>query len=379
MRAAVLYEHDSPLVIEEVEVDPPKSGEVLVRMAASGVCHSDLHMLRGIHPSPLPAILGHEGAGVVEEVGPGVANVEPGDHVVLSWLPYCGHCRMCARGRPNICENVAWSEVGTMADGTVRFRRGEERIHHYIATSSFAELSVVPAQAAIPVDPSLPLTELSLMGCAVATGVGAVFNTARVRPGDTVAVVGCGGVGLNCIQGAALANAGAIVAVDTEPTKLELARTLGATDTVNPSDSSVVEAVRDLVGGDGVDHSFEAIGNPATIELAVGLVGRGGQAILIGMAPPGAWVPFDALNVTFQEIAIKGCWYGSIRPPVDFPLLVDLYRKGKLRLDSMINTCTLDEVNDAFRAMEAGEVARSVIVHGSNDGATQASPDERSR
>jgi S-(hydroxymethyl)glutathione dehydrogenase / alcohol dehydrogenase len=374
MRAAILYEHNSPLVIEEVEIDPPKSGEVLVRMAASGVCHSDLHMLQGIHPSPLPAILGHEGAGVVEEVDPSVANVKPGDHVILSWLPYCGHCRMCARGRPNICENVAWSEVGTMADGTVRFQKGEERIHHYIATSSFAELSVVPAQSAIPVDPSLPLTELSLMGCAVATGVGAVFNTARVRPGDTVAVVGCGGVGLNCVQGAVIANAGVIVAVDTEPGKLELARALGATHTVNPTDSPVVEAVRDLVGGDGVDHSFEAIGNPATIELAIGLVGRGGQAILIGMAPPEARVTFDALNVTFQEIDIKGCWYGSVRPPVDFPLLVDLYREGKLRLDPMIRTCALDEVNDAFRALEAGETARSVIVYGSDNGAARGFP-----
>jgi Zn-dependent alcohol dehydrogenase len=376
MRAAVLYEHNSPLVIEEVEVDPPKSGEVLVRMAASGVCHSDLHMLRGVHPSPLPAILGHEGAGVVEEIGSGVANVQPGDHVVLSWLPYCGHCRMCARGRPNICEDVAWSEVGTMADGTVRFHKGGKRVHHYIATSSFAELSVVPAQTAIPVDPSLPLIELSLMGCAAATGVGAVFNTARVRPGDTVAVVGCGGVGLNCVQGAAIANAGAIIAVDTEPRKLELARSLGATHAVNPSNTPVTEVVRGLLGGDGVDHSFEAIGNPATIELAIRLVGRGGQAILIGMAPPEARVPFDALNVTFQEIDIRGCWYGSVRPPVDFPLLVDLYRGGKLRLDSMINTCTLDEVNDAFRAMESGEVARSVIVHGSNDGATRGSPGE---
>jgi S-(hydroxymethyl)glutathione dehydrogenase/alcohol dehydrogenase len=364
MRAAVLYEHDAPLVVEEVEVDPPKGGEVLVRLAASGVCHSDLHMLRGVHPAPLPAILGHEGAGVVEEVGPGVADVRPGDHVILSWLPYCGHCRMCARGRPNVCENVAWSERGTLADGTVRFHKGGERIHHYIAASSFAELSVVPAQCAIPVDPSLPLTELSLVGCAVATGVGAVFNTARVRPGETVAVVGCGGVGLNCVQGAVISNAGAVVAVDLEPGKLELALSLGATHAVNPSEQDPVEAVRGIVGGDGVDHAFEAIGNPATIELAVGLVGRGGQAILIGMAPPDVPVTFDALNATFQEIAIRGCWYGSVRPPVDFPILVDLYRSGRLRLDPLIETCALEEVNDAFRAMEAGEVARSVIVYG---------------
>ncbi len=358
----MLYETDAPLVIEEVELDPPKTGEVLVRMAASGVCRSDLHVIKGVHPSPLPAILGHEGAGVVEEVGPGVEHVEPGDHVLLSWLPYCGRCRWCARGRSSLCENVEWSEMGTMADGTVRFRRGDRRIHHYIATSSFSELSVVPAQCAIPVAGDLPLRELALMGCAVMTGVGAVLNTAGVKPGDTVAVVGCGGVGLNCIQGAAIAGAGKIIAVDTEPGKLKLARELGATDLVDASEPSTLEAVLDLSGG-GVDYSFEAIGNPATIELAAGCLGRGGEAILVGMAPPEARIPFDVLTMTLQEQVIKGCWYGSVRPPADFPLLVELYRAGRLRLDPLIKTCKLDEVNEAFQAMEAGEVARSVITY----------------
>ncbi len=199
MRAAVLYEFGSPLRIEEVEVDPPGRGEVLVRLAASGVCHSDWHTAQCIHPSPLPVILGHEGAGVVEEVGEGVDAVAPGDHVVLSWLPYCGRCRWCTAGRPNLCDDLAWSDAGTMRDGGIRFHRGGRRIHHY-TTSSFAERTVVPEQTVIPVDRSLPLAELALIGCAVMTCVGAVTNTAGVRPGQTVAVVGCGGVGLNVVQ-----------------------------------------------------------------------------------------------------------------------------------------------------------------------------------
>jgi S-(hydroxymethyl)glutathione dehydrogenase/alcohol dehydrogenase len=360
MRAAILYEFGRPLEVQEVELDPPREGEVLVRMAASGVCHSDLHVIQNVHPTVLPAILGHEGAGIVEEIGPGVTNVAPGDHVMLTWLPYCGRCRHCATGFPNRCENVAWYDA-TMEDGTCRFHRGDQRIHHY-NTSSFAERSVVPARTAIPVDPALPLSELALMGCAVMTGVGAVLNTARVRPGDSVAVVGCGGVGLNVVQGAAIAGAGTIVAVDVVPAKLETALALGATHAVDASTANAVEAVRDLSAG-GVDHAFEAIGRPQTIELAIQLPGRGGQAILVGMAPPEARVPIDALTITLEERAIRGCWYGSCRPLVDFPLLVELYTSGRLRLDPLITECSLDDVNEAFRRMEAGETARSVIVY----------------
>ncbi len=360
MRAAILYEFDAPLVVGEVELDPPRQGEVLVKMAASGVCHSDLHVVQNIHPTVLPAILGHEGAGIVEEVGPGVTNVEPGDHVMLTWLPYCGRCRHCASGRPNRCENVAWYDA-TMEDGTCRFHIGERRIHHY-NTSSFAERSVVPARTAIPVDPSLPLSELALMGCAVMTGVGAALNTAQVRPGDTVAVVGCGGVGLNVVQGARIGGASTIIAVDVVPAKLELARELGATHAVDASAVDAVEAVRDLSGG-GVDYSFEAIGRPQTIELALQLTWRGGHAILVGMAPPDARIPLDALTLTLEERGIRGCWYGSCVPLRDFPLLIELYTSGKLRLDPMITTCSLDDVNEAFARMQAGETARSVIVY----------------
>ena len=360
LRAAVLHAFGQPLVVEDLELDPPKAGELAVRMAASGVCHSDLHVAQGIHPTSLPVVLGHEGAGVVEEVGPGVADLAPGDHVLLTWLPYCGRCRQCVRGRPNRCENTAWYDA-TMEDGTCRFHRNGRPVHHY-NTSSFADRSVVPARTAVKVDASLPLTELALMGCAVMTGVGAVLNTAHVRPGDSVAVVGCGGVGLNVVQGARIAGAAAIVAVDVVPGKLELARELGATHVVDASAGDAVEAVRELVPG-GVDHAFEALGRPETIDTTLALTGRGGQAVLIGMAPPGARVPLDALTTTLEERCVRGSWYGSCVPLRDLPLLVELYRSGRLRLDPLITTCTLDDVNDAFRRMEAGETARSVIVY----------------
>jgi S-(hydroxymethyl)glutathione dehydrogenase/alcohol dehydrogenase len=360
IRAAVLHEFGQPLVVEELELDPPREGEVRVRMAASGVCHSDLHVVQGIQPTSLPVVLGHEGAGIVEDLGPGVSGLEPGDHVLLTWLPYCGHCRECIRGRPNLCENTAWYDA-TMEDGTCRFHLDGEPVHHY-NTSSFAERSVVPARTAVKVDPALPLSELALMGCAVMTGVGAVLNTARVRPGETVAVLGCGGVGLNVVQGARIAGAGTIIAIDVVPAKLELARELGATAVVDASQSDPAAAVRELVPA-GVDHAFEALGRPETIATALELTARGGQALLIGMAPPDARVALDALTMTLQERCVRGSWYGSCVPLRDIPMLVELYRDGRLRLEPLITTCRLDDVNDAFARMQAGETARSVIVY----------------
>jgi S-(hydroxymethyl)glutathione dehydrogenase / alcohol dehydrogenase len=360
VRAAVLHEFGAPLVVQELTLDPPHEGEIRVRMAASGVCHSDLHVVQGIHPTSLPVVLGHEGAGIVEDVGPGVGGLQAGDHVLLTWLPYCGHCRECVRGRVNICENTAWYD-STMEDGTCRFHLDGEPVHHY-NTSSFAERSVVPARTAVKVDPALPLTELALMGCAVMTGVGAVLNTARVRPGETVAVVGCGGVGLNVIQGARIAGAERIIAIDVVPAKLELARSLGASDVVDGGRSDPVAAVRELVPA-GVDHAFEALGRPETIATALALTGRGGQSVLIGMAPPDARIGLDALTMTFEERCVRGCWYGSCVPLRDLPLLVELYRQGRLRLDPLITECSLEDVNDAFGRMERGETARSVIVY----------------
>jgi S-(hydroxymethyl)glutathione dehydrogenase/alcohol dehydrogenase len=289
-----------------------------------------------------------------------VTGLQEGDHVLLTWLPYCGHCRSCASGWPNRCENTAWYDA-TLEDGTCRFHAAGQPVHHY-NTSSFAERSVVPARTAIKVDPSLPLTELALMGCAVMTGVGAALNTARVRPGDRVAVVGCGGVGLNVVQGARIAGASTIVAVDVVGQKLDLARALGATEAVNASDGDAVAAVRGLVPG-GVDYAFEALGRPETIEAALAMTGRGGQAILIGMAAPDVRVPLDALTMTLEERCVRGSWYGSCVPLRDIPMLVELFQDGRLRLDPLITTCALEDVNDAFARMESGEAARSVIVY----------------
>jgi S-(hydroxymethyl)glutathione dehydrogenase/alcohol dehydrogenase len=358
--AAVMVGAGAPLVVRDIEVDDPRTGEVLVRMAASGVCHSDLHTLDGTQPFALPVILGHEGAGVVEAVGPDVTNVRPGDHVMLSWVPYCGRCRMCAQGRPNLCEDLAWSDAGTMMDGTVRFHADGAPVHHY-TTSSFSGLSVVPAQSCIPVASDLPLDELALMGCAVMTGFGAVFNTAGVRPGDRVAVIGCGGVGLNVVQAAAIAGATTIVAVDVSDGALELARSLGATHTVRGAGAAAEGMVRRHAGG-AVDCAFEALGRRDTIELALGLTGRGGQTVLIGMAAPGEGATIDPLSITVEERVVRGCWYGSCRPSVDFPVLVDLYRAGRIRLGAMTETIALDDVNRAFDAMRSGRAGRSVIV-----------------
>lgn len=361
--AAVLYEFASPLAIEEVDVDGPRAGEVMVRMAASGVCHSDFHIQQGIHPCRLPVVLGHEGAGIVEAVGDGVSDIRLGDHVILSWLPYCGRCRFCLSGRPALCVNLGWSDAGTMADGTTRFSKDGRPILHS-TSSSFAEVTVVPAQTAIKVEESLDLVALALLGCAVMTGVGAVLNTAGVRPGDSVAVVGCGGVGLSVVQGARIAGATTIVAIDPVEAKRELAEKLGATHGIGPENGGTSSCFREILP-EGADFAFEALGRPETIEAALGLVGRGGTTVLIGMAPPSAKVAIAPLPMTLSEQVIKGCWYGSCRPPTDFSRLVALYQNGALDLESMVTRkCRLGDINDAFAAMERGEVARTVIDYG---------------
>ena len=362
MKAAVLYKRGGPLVVEEIDLDGPRSGEVLVRLAASGVCRSDLHLMRGVHPAPLPIVLGHEGAGVVEEVGEGVTHVRPGDHVVLSWLPHCGRCRFCAAGRPTLCTDLAWADAGLMRDGTTRLHRGDLRIHHN-ASSTFAEKTVVPAVSAIRIDPSLPISEAALLGCAVMTGIGAVLNTARVRPGSSVAVLGCGGVGLCIVQGAAIARAARIVAIDIQRGRLDRAGALGATDLIDTSGADAAAAVREVLP-DGADYVFEALGESATIELATRITGRGGMTVLVGLAHPDTRIPFDPLQMTFEERTITGCLYGSCVPARDFPMLIDLYRSGSLRLDRLVgSTCRLEEINDAFERMERGEGARTLVLY----------------
>ena len=362
MRAAVLYGPGEPLVVEELTLDAPKAGEVSIRMAASGVCRSDWHAVRGVHPHAVPIVLGHEGSAVVEEIGAGVEGLAPGDHVVLSWLPYCGQCRRCAGGHPARCERLDVFDEGFLADGTTRFSKGDLRIKHNVP-SSFAERSVVPANTAIKVDPEIPLDQVALLGCAVMTGVGAVLNTARVRPSDPVVVIGCGGVGLSVVQGARIAGASPIVAVDVVLEKLELARELGATDPVL-SGEDVEQRIRDALGG-GAAFAFEALGRPETIELAMRVTEPGGTAVLVGMAAPEARVPLDALTMVYQERSVTGSWYGSCVPPRDFPLLADLVRRGELQLEPMIGrTVALEQINDALALFERGEERRTVIRYG---------------
>jgi len=362
VKAAVLYEIGKPLVIEEIELDAPRAGEVRVRLAASGVCRSDWHMLQGVHPPPLPIVLGHEGAGWIEAVGPGVEHVRPGDAVVLTWLPHCGRCAQCRAGRPTQCGEVAWSDLGLMRDGTTRLHRGELRIHHNSA-STFAEQTVVPAETAIPLDPSIDVREAALLGCAVMTGVGAVLRSAQVAPGRSVAVIGCGGVGLSALQAARIAGAAPIIALDVVRAKLELARQMGATHSVDASQPDLLERVRGIAPG-GADYVFEALGDAATLELAVQLTARGGKTVIVGLAEPDTRLPIDPLSLAFEERSLIGCFYGSCVPNRDYPELFALCRSRRLQLGDLVGaTCELEAINDAFARMARGEGARTIIVY----------------
>jgi len=356
MKAAVLYQPNSPLVVEEVEFRGPAPGEVLVRLAASGVCHSDYHVVKGEWTHDLPIVLGHEGAGIVERVGEGVTAVEPSDHVVLSWMPNCGRCHYCITGRPNLCDHPP--EV----DQASGMWKGDLRLNLFAHVASFAEYTVVPESGAIPIPEEMPLDQASLLGCGVMTGVGAAINTARVRPGSTVAVFGCGGVGLNVIQGAALAGAGRIIAVDLAEDKLEFARRFGATDCLNASQQDPVEAIKESTDGAGVDYGFEAIGNLQAMEQTYASVRKGGMAVIVGMPPHGERMSFPA-SLLYGERLLTGSLYGSANLRVDIPRLVDLYLGGKLDLDTLITRrYPLEQVNEAFAAMGGGQVGRGVIM-----------------
>lgn len=359
MKAAVLYEYNAPLKVEDLELDEPLSGEVLVKMGASGVCHSDYREIKGEWRNwglaPLPVVLGHEGAGVVEKVGEGVTSVKPGDHVILAWFPGCGRCLYCVTGSPANCDNPI------LFQGDTRLHKGQQRINHYLGVSSFAEYAVVPESGAIPIRKDVPLEGAALVGCCVPTGVGAAINTARVKAGSTVAVFGCGGVGLNVIQGAALSGAGKVIAVDTRENKLGFARQFGATHTVNASQGDPVERIKEITAGQGVDYAFEAIGNQETMAQAIMSTRKMGTACIVGQAPDTAILSFPA-NILYDERRIIGSNYGSSNPQVDMPRLLDLYIDGKLKLDELVTrTYPLDEINDAFEAMKKGEVARGVI------------------
>ncbi|MEN3313925.1 MAG: S-(hydroxymethyl)glutathione dehydrogenase / alcohol dehydrogenase [Acidimicrobiaceae bacterium] len=366
-RAAVLTSLTQPLELrDDIEVEAPRAGEVALHMAASGVCHSDLSMRDGILPIPLPAVLGHEGAGIVTEIGPGVTGVAVGDHVVVSWVPQCGRCYYCGRGQPELCQEAdAVLISGGLLDGTPRLRSGGAPLFQMSGCGTFSTDTVVPATGVVGVPCDIDLSLAALLACGVLTGVGAVLNTARVVEGDTVAVVGCGGVGLNVVQGARIAGAATIIAVDTNPAKLELARALGATHVVDASGADPVSAVMGLSGERGADVAFEVIGLARTIDQVVAMTRRGGQSVLVGIPSMDVMVNLPAMvGLVLAEKTIKGCWYGSADVRRDIPRLVELHRSGELELETLVSRrIGLDDVNDAFRSMTAGEVARSVIVY----------------
>lgn len=365
-KASVLSAIGQPMELLDLDLESPRAGEVKVKMGASGVCHSDLSVQNGTIMIPTPAVLGHEGAGVVTEVGEGVTNLAPGDHVVLSFVPQCGECFFCTRNQGQLCEQANTALMsGGLLDGTTRFSHNGNPIFQMSACGTFSAETIVPAIGAVKIDPKMPLKQASLIGCGVLTGVGAAINTATIREGDTVAVVGAGGVGLNVIQGAKLAGADRIIAVDMVPGKLELAQKFGAIETVNAGEGDPVSQVMALTQQRGADVSFEVIGLKATIDQVINMTRRGGQAVLVGVPKMDVMIELPAfLGVVLQEKSIKGCWYGSSNVHTDIPKLVQLYQDGKLMLDELISR-EIDngQVNEAFEAMEKGEVARSVIVY----------------
>jgi S-(hydroxymethyl)glutathione dehydrogenase / alcohol dehydrogenase len=366
-KAAVLVGIDQPLEIrDDIELEAPHAHEVKVRMAASGVCHSDLSMQNGTMAAGAPMVLGHEGAGIVEEVGPEVTKLAPGDHVVISWVPQDGVCYFCTHGQPELCEaaNTALM-TGGMLDGTTRMSSRGAPMPQMAASGTFSEVTVVPDVGAVKIPADFDLKLAALIGCGVLTGAGAAMNTAHIRQGDTVAVVGCGGVGLNVIQGARIAGASEIIAVDMNETKLSLAKEFGATAVVNASQGDPVSQVMSMTGQRGADVAFEVIGLEKTIDQTITMTRRGGQAILVGVPKMDAMINLPAFfGVVLQEKTIKGCWYGSSDVQRDVPKLIDLYRKGQLKLDELVSrTITLEQVNEAFDAMKTGEVARSVIQY----------------
>lgn len=369
MKAVVFRDAQTHVDVAEVELQAPKAGEVRVKIAAAGVCHSDLHVRQGDWDAAVPMVMGHEGSGVVVELGEGVTSLAVGDHVVLSWVAPCGECRYCQQGREARCQKVATTVApkGVLFDGTSRLsiagENGErENLHHYLGVSSFAEEVVVPASGAIKVRNDAPLDVIAVVGCAVATGVGAVTNTAAVEPGSTVAVIGCGGVGLNVVQGAKLAGAERIVAIDVVPEKTDMALQFGATDRIDASKGDAVEQLFGLLP-DGVDYAFDAIGRTVTTEQAIRMLGLGGAAVIVGLPPTGSRASFEPLILAEADQRILGSNYGSVRPSIDIPALVDRYMDGQLKLDPLISgRRNLADVAEALDDLEAGGVLRTLLI-----------------
>ncbi|HEY3069016.1 MAG TPA: Zn-dependent alcohol dehydrogenase [Gaiellaceae bacterium] len=364
MRAAVLREVDQPLTVEDVELAPPGAGEVEVRLAAAGVCHSDWNVITGATTNPLPAVLGHEGAGVVVAVGEGVETVAEGDHVVLSWLPACGRCFYCAQGRHVLCD-VAMADMfrGTLPGGALRLSQNGGPLYHYSYLSAFAERCIVPEGCCVRIRDDAPFEVAALVGCAVMTGYGAAVNRARVEPGSVVAVFGAGGVGLSAVMGARLAGAGAVVAVDPVEFKRKTALELGATHALDPTSDDVAGSLRELTEGRGADVALDTAGVPGIVAQAYAAVRRGGTVVAVGLPAEGLTADLPASDLPREEKIVTGSFYGSCDPQVDMPRVLDLYMEGQLPLDRLVtHTYPLEEINEAFAAMNSGAVARAVIV-----------------
>ncbi len=359
MKAAVFHGPKQPLTIEDVDIDKPQDREVLLRTVASGVCHSDLHFVDGYYTHPAPAVLGHEAAGIVEEVGKAVSYIKPGDHVIACLSVFCGYCPECMSGHPNLCSNRA--STRRPPNTAPRLSQKGQMVRQFADLSTYAEKMLVHENALVKIRDDVPLDRAALVGCGVTTGMGAVLNTARIEPGSTVAVFGCGGVGLAAIQGARIAGARMIIAVDQFENKLAMAKRLGATHTVDGSHADAVEAIREMTGG-GVDYSFEAVGLKKLAEQCFECIKAGGTATIIGMIPQGQKVEIEGSKL-LTERKLQGTSMGSNRFRIDMPRYIDYYLQGRLNLDDMISRRgKLEDVNEAFRAMKAGEVARTVLM-----------------
>lgn len=363
-KAAIFWEVGKRLDIQEVDVEKPRAGEVLVKLVAAGICHSDHHVMTGHLFGPSPAILGHEGAGIVAEVGPGVTAVKPGDHIIIMWRLSCGICEYCSDGRPALCP--AGSQIrstGKLLDGTTRFKYKGQEIKHFAGASTFSEYTVIPEGSALKIPPDFSLEIAVLLGCGVITGVGAAVNCARVKPGSTSVVFGAGGIGLNIVQGAAIAGAAKIIAVDVHAKKLDYAKTFGATHFVDASKKNPVEVVRALTDGRGVDYAFEAVGSPETIRQAFDCLAKRGMCVAVGVAPKMKEVAVPIMDLVFEEKMLTGSLYGSARIRQDTSMLMEMYKAGKLKLDELLTRkYPFAQINEAYDNLIKGEVARSIVT-----------------
>jgi S-(hydroxymethyl)glutathione dehydrogenase / alcohol dehydrogenase len=361
MKAAVLHAPNQPLTIEEVSVEKPKAREVLLRTAFAGLCHSDLHFIEGLYPTPLPVVLGHESSAVVEAVGDGVSYVKPGDHVITCLSVFCGECEYCTTGHTNLCDNT---EVKLLPGAARRLKWKGQVLHQAFNLSVFAEQMLVHEHAVVKINNEIPLDRAALVGCGVMTGVGAVFHAAKVEAGSTVAVIGCGGIGLSAVNGAAIAGAERIIAIDTNSSKLDKAKEMGATHVINASNVDPVAAVKDLTDGKGVPYSFEAIGLKATAEQSFAMLRPGGVATIIGMIPFGTKIELHGADF-LRDRKIQGTSMGGNRFRVDMPRLLELWRQGRLKLDHLISgQVKLEEINEGFAMLKSGAPVRNLINFG---------------